>query len=318
MESQSSLHPQTGSGVRDKEPAPPPSVEELQAQVEQLKAQVQDLTSAPPPTHRLHASYSHQPKTIGGSDYPNGTSIPPTPPQPGVLSYLEAHLTPSFMEDPGHGEPLARSVLDQPNPPPPPPPPNFQMPLHLLEYYGTSNPEDHLSAFQILMPFMGASEATMCKLFPTALRGVAFQWYTQLRNGIFTSFEEFATLFRANFFAHKRPNVDVSHLMSTKQREYENLKEYYSQFSMIVVRVTNLTTENATHALVFGTSNSLLRASLIKRSPRNMMDLQEKVSKYIALDETLQEAAPPKRARSPQKKETRTLSSTSSRLTIVS
>ncbi|CAL1411446.1 unnamed protein product [Linum trigynum] len=101
--------------------------------------------------------------------------------------------------------------------------------------YGTYDPEDHLSAFQILMPFVGASNATMCKLFPATIRGAVFQWYNQLLNGLFHKFEEFATLFCAKFFAQKRPNLDASHLMNTKQREYETLKEYYAQFSMIVV-----------------------------------------------------------------------------------
>ncbi|CAL1381878.1 unnamed protein product [Linum trigynum] len=173
MESQSSLHPQTDGRLRDKKPAPPPSVKEIQVHVEKLKAQVQALTSALPPPHGLPACSSHQPETTGGSAYPNGTSIPPPPPQPWDLSYLEAHLTLGFMADPGHGKPLARSILDQPNPP------NFQMPHHLPEYYDTSDPEDHLSAFQILMPFVGASDATMCKLFPTTL----WEWHF---NGIYS------------------------------------------------------------------------------------------------------------------------------------
>ncbi|CAL1393711.1 unnamed protein product [Linum trigynum] len=94
MESQITLHPQIGGGVRDKDPAPPPFVKELQDQVEQLKAQVQALTSASPSPHGLHASSSHQSETTGGSTYPNGTSVPPPPSQLGDLSYLEPHLPP--------------------------------------------------------------------------------------------------------------------------------------------------------------------------------------------------------------------------------
>ncbi|CAL1394296.1 unnamed protein product [Linum trigynum] len=81
------------------------------------------LTSAPPP-NGVHGSSSQQQETPGGSAQPNGTSAPPPPSRPD-LSYLEAHLTPGFLGDLGHGRPLAQTILEQPNPP------NFQMPHHL-------------------------------------------------------------------------------------------------------------------------------------------------------------------------------------------
>ncbi|CAL1359533.1 unnamed protein product [Linum trigynum] len=74
---------------------------------------------------------------------------------------------------------------------------------------------------------------------------------------------------------------------------------------MIVVGVTTLSIDNATHALIFEINNALILDSLIKCRPRNMKDLQEQVSKYITLDETLQEATPNKRGRSPPPKRKR-------------
>ncbi|CAL1388097.1 unnamed protein product [Linum trigynum] len=129
MESESS---RPAGGSRDKETSVQPTVEELQTQIEQLKAQIKTLTSGPPP-NGVHGSSSQQQETPGGSAQPNGTSAPP-PPSPPDLSYLAAHLTPGFLGDPGHGRPLAQTILEQPNPP------NFQMPHHLPEYYGTSDP----------------------------------------------------------------------------------------------------------------------------------------------------------------------------------
>ncbi|CAL1381193.1 unnamed protein product [Linum trigynum] len=149
------------------------------------------------------------------------------------------------------------------------------------------------------MPLIGASDATMCKIFPATLGGDARRWYSQLRNGIINNFTEFSTLFRCKFYAQKRQSVSINQLMNTKQREGEALKAYYARYNTLAIGVTSLSVEVIVNTLTRGTTNSLLRASLIKKSPRSMFELQERVMKYIGLEEALQDSSyvVPKRRR---------------------
>ncbi|CAL1406856.1 unnamed protein product [Linum trigynum] len=209
-----------------------------------------------------------------------------------VVPNIEELPPAGTFSQPSTGRPLALAILNDPYPG------NIHIP-NLPEYNGTTDPEDHLSSFEILMPLIGASDATMCKILPATLGGDARQWYSQLHNGIINNFTEFSTLFRCKFYAQKRQAVSINQLMNTKQREGEALKAYYARYNTLAIGVTSLSVEVIVNTLTRGTTNSLLRASLIKKPPRSMFELQVRVMKYIGLEEALQDSSyvVPKRRR---------------------
>ncbi|CAL1378962.1 unnamed protein product [Linum trigynum] len=131
----------------------------------------------------------------------------------------------------------------------------------------------------------------MWKIFPATLRGDARRWYSKLQDGIISSFFEFATLFRCKFYAQKKQPIIIHQLLSIRQRNDETLKAYYTRYSNIAIGLTSISTEIATNALMRGTINTVLYASLAKRAPHNTMEIQERVSKYIDLEEALQEVS---------------------------
>ncbi|CAL1379183.1 unnamed protein product [Linum trigynum] len=282
-------------------PTPTPTqVREMQVEIERLRAQLKakeaSQINAPGSSRGPVTNNQERVAAHGSVNEPsNGMSAP--------VGLIAPSLSANLLEpSPGHGVvtstgvggPLSRIVQDEPYPS------NLHLPS-LPEYYGTTDPEDHLCSFQILMPLIGASDATMCKIFPATLRGDARRWYSKLQDGIISSFFEFATLFRCKFYAQKKQPISIHQLLSIRQRDDETLKAYYTRYSNIAIGLTSISTEIATNALMRGTINTDLYASLAKRAPHSTMELQERVSKYIDLEEPLQEVS---RAGSKRKQET--------------
>ena len=59
---------------------------------------------------------------------------------------------------------------------------------HLEQYERTSDPEDHLAYFLNTLQLHNFSDAIMCKLFASSLKGVARSWFSQLLTGSIKTF----------------------------------------------------------------------------------------------------------------------------------
>ena len=66
--------------------------------------------------------------------------------------------------------------------------PNFKLP-QFESYDGTSDPVDHLEAFQTMMLLHGVLDAILCRAFPSTLKGAARNWYSTLKSGTIFSFD---------------------------------------------------------------------------------------------------------------------------------
>ncbi|CAL1371159.1 unnamed protein product [Linum trigynum] len=181
-----------GSSPNPEQTLPSQRVEDLQAEIERLRAHIRSTTEAPQsPPVPLPTFYGSTGLPGSSNDHRNGIpaateaaarDVPP------VVPHFEELPPAGTFSQPSTGRPLALAILNEPYPG------NIHIP-NLPEYNGTTDPEYHLSSFEILMPLIGASDATMCKIFPATHGGDARRWYSQLRNGIINNFTEFSTLF---------------------------------------------------------------------------------------------------------------------------
>ena len=73
-------------------------------------------------------------------------------------------------------------------------PMNVRQP-HLEHYEGTSDPEDHMAYFMNTLQLHNFSDAIMCKLFASSLKGVARSWFSQLPVGSIKTFSQLASHF---------------------------------------------------------------------------------------------------------------------------
>ena len=88
----------------------------------------------------------------------------------------------AYGEDICADPPFSQMIMQEPIPP------NFKLP-QFKSYDGTSDLIDHLEAFQTMMLLHGASDAILCRAFPSTLKGAAKNWYLALKSGTIFSFD---------------------------------------------------------------------------------------------------------------------------------
>ncbi|GLU06909.1 hypothetical protein SLE2022_238940 [Rubroshorea leprosula] len=91
-------------------------------------------------------------------------------------------------------------------------PAGFRIP-QLETYDGTKDPDDHLHAFYSCMQAQNASDALMCKIFPSTLRGNARTWYYSLPPRSISSYTEMASAFATKFSSRRLIRKTTSELM---------------------------------------------------------------------------------------------------------
>ena len=79
--------------------------------------------------------------------------------------------------------PFSIEIMSQPLPH------HFKMP-QLKKYDGSADSIDHLESFKAVMLLHGVADATLCRVFPSTLKGVARQWYSNLKLLIISSFDQ--------------------------------------------------------------------------------------------------------------------------------
>ncbi|KAL0301755.1 UNVERIFIED_CONTAM: hypothetical protein Sradi_6452300 [Sesamum radiatum] len=66
---------------------------------------------------------------------------------------------------------------------------NFRLP-DLSKYDGTKDPQEHVSAFELVMNLYGHTDPINAKLFVTTLAGNAQEWFTSLPSGTIESYSQ--------------------------------------------------------------------------------------------------------------------------------
>ena len=109
-------------------------------------------------------------------------------------------------------------------------PHKFRMP-QIDSYDGVKDPLDHLETFKTLMHFQGVADETMCRAFPTTLKGPARVWFSRLTPNSISTFKELSTQFTTHFIGVHRYKKSMACLMSIRQREDETLRSYITYFN---------------------------------------------------------------------------------------
>ncbi|RWW36996.1 hypothetical protein BHE74_00057942 [Ensete ventricosum] len=165
----------------------------------------------------------HRPPTKVTSDNLNASSVQPV----SQLDEVQREFDKSkeeIGESSKGGSPFIPEIQDKPVPT------NFQLPV-LESYDGSSDPSEHIMAFQAQMALYDTSDSLMCQAFPTTLRGLARLWYNRLRPSSISSFDSLAKEFELNFMASARPRPTVASLLSSTQGSDEPLGQFVRRFA---------------------------------------------------------------------------------------
>ncbi|GKV02696.1 hypothetical protein SLEP1_g15094 [Rubroshorea leprosula] len=168
----------------------------------------------------------------------------------------------------------------------------FKIP-QLETYDGTKDPDDHLHAFYSCMQAQNASDALMCKIFPSTLRGNARTWYYSLPPRSISSYTEMASAFATKFSSKRLIRKTTTELMRVKQRDGESLKNYMSRFNDAVLEVSSFDQAVGIAAVISGLKHDRFRDSLIKHAATTFNEVNDRSLKFITAEEYALAQNPP-------------------------
>ncbi|GKV11390.1 hypothetical protein SLEP1_g22653 [Rubroshorea leprosula] len=163
-------------------------------------------------------------------------------------------------------------------------PAGFKIP-QLETYDGMKDPDDHLHAFYSCMQAQNASDALMCKIFPSTFRGNARTWYYNLPPRSISSYTEMASTFATKFSSRRLIRKTTSKLMRVKQRDGESLKNYMSIFNDAVLEVSSFDQAVGIAAVISGLKHDRFTDSLIKHPATTFSEVNDRSLKFITVEE---------------------------------
>ncbi|GKV27231.1 hypothetical protein SLEP1_g36424 [Rubroshorea leprosula] len=214
---------------------------------------------SPPPAQHQHIEGT-------GENNPNSVGIP-NDPIATQLNAMQQSSQPTALRTNGARQPKS------------PNPGSFET------YDGTKDPDNHLHAFYSVMQAQNASDALMCKIFPSTLRGNAWTWYYSLLPNSISSYAKLAASFATKFSSRRLIKKTTSELMRVAQREGESLKNYMNRFNDAVLEIGSFSQAVGLAALTQGLKHERFRDSLIKHAPSTFDETNERSWKFIQAEE---------------------------------
>ncbi|XP_010667067.3 uncharacterized protein LOC104884166 [Beta vulgaris subsp. vulgaris] len=154
------------------------------------------------------------------------------------------------------------------------------------KYDGTSDPDDHVAAYEGHMFLYTQVDAIWCKVFPSTLTGIAQTWFKSLKPGSVSSFSLLSSMFSTHFVSNRRRERTTGELLSVKQGENESLRDYIGRFNVEAVSIPRLQQDVAVLALMTGLKEgSPFRNYLGRKSYTTLGPVLGKANDYIRGEE---------------------------------
>ena len=108
-------------------------------------------------------------------------------------------------------------------------PTSFEI-LKFDKYTGETCPITYLKKFSVLCQEVAYSDDYLKRLFPRSLGGPAFEWFMNLPKGSYTTFNDLANKFIAQYSYNTNSQVSLSDLCNTKQWHGENFANFLQRW----------------------------------------------------------------------------------------
>ncbi|XP_074336884.1 uncharacterized protein LOC141674057 [Apium graveolens] len=162
----------------------------------------------------------------------------------------------------------------------------FKMPI-IKAYDNTGDPEKHVWKFSNALLLQAVNDTIKCRAFPQTLSGMAQRWYNLLPPNSIGSFKYLSQAIIKKFISYRVHEKSLASLMGLVQGEKESLRDYLNRFTKKALKVPDLDDKVAMIALQQGTRDEFFKMSLAKRPSESMLRLQDRVEKYIKVDESM-------------------------------
>ncbi|XP_014503222.1 uncharacterized protein LOC106763565 [Vigna radiata var. radiata] len=160
-------------------------------------------------------------------------------------------------------------------------------PPQIEKFDGTIDPEHHLRNFVDSMAFYSKSDPVKCTAFSLSLKGEALEWYYTLPPNSIDNFHTVTTLFKRQFSANRRERMSAAELVNLKQGRDEPLRTFMRRYSEAARRVKGVTHEFIINNLPNCLKPGHVSESLYAKLPKTMEELQEKMAKFIKMEDQI-------------------------------
>jgi hypothetical protein len=128
-----------------------------------------------------------------------------------------------------------------------------------------------------------------CRAFPLNLRGVAKEWFSNLKPQSIYNFDMLGRQFLNQFLAVQRRKKNPAYLLSLVQGKEESLKDYMQRFNQEKLMVESLDEQTILSALMNGIkTEGPLMAKLAQRPTLGtLQQFMRKAEEFINQDETI-------------------------------
>jgi hypothetical protein len=107
------------------------------------------------------------------------------------------------------------------------------------KYDGSRDPSDHKEGFRAHLALHGTPDEIACRAFPLTLKGVAKDWFSNLKPQSIDNFDTLGRQFMNQFLAVRRRKKNPAYLLSLVQEKEEPLKDYLHRFNQEKLTVEN-------------------------------------------------------------------------------
>ncbi|XP_010682015.2 uncharacterized protein LOC104896925 [Beta vulgaris subsp. vulgaris] len=143
-----------------------------------------------------------------------------------------------------------------------PPFPKVKLPT-IDPFDGTTDPDDHLSAYKHQMYVHTVDDATWCKNFAATLKGVAQKWFSNLPPNSVNNFIELSCLFTSHFVANPQEQKISIRLGKIIQGPREALRSFVKRFNLEALQIKVLNAGVAFDAFIRGLRPDILKFDLV-------------------------------------------------------
>ncbi|KAL2242652.1 UNVERIFIED_CONTAM: Retrovirus-related Pol polyprotein from transposon [Sesamum indicum] len=155
----------------------------------------------------------------------------------------------------------------------------------LPKYDGLKDPQEHGSAFDLVMNLYGQSDPIKAKLFITTLMGKAQEWFMSLPPGSIESHEQLVQKFIFHFASKRKQKRSATYLFTIRQKENETLKNFMGRFNNETLEVQDLRIDMMVSILIHGLKKGPFALALARDPPTNVEQLMRLAQKYINEEE---------------------------------
>ncbi|KAL2228529.1 UNVERIFIED_CONTAM: hypothetical protein Sindi_1832600 [Sesamum indicum] len=140
----------------------------------------------------------------------------------------------------------------------------------LPKYDRSKDPQEHISAFELVMNLCRQTDSINVKLFVTTLTGKAQEWFTSLR-----------VKFAFHFTSERRLKRSATYLITIQKRSDESLKSFIGRFNNETLEVQDLWIDMMKSILIHGLKKGLFASALAGDPPGDVEQLMYVAQKYI-------------------------------------